>query len=505
MKRFLGILFVPVFLALGSVLLGSAGEGEARPPDDSPSFRSEDNGEEFVPDQLIVKLKAGEPQEDLEKLNRENNASTEDKISRLRLNVVKLPEDLSVEEAEEIYEASPYVEYAEPDYVLTASSKTANDAEFSYLYGLNNTGQTGGDSDADIDAPEAWGVTTGGAETVVAVIDSGVDISHPELKNNVWTNTDEVPNNRIDDDKNGYVDDVNGWDFVNNDASVFDSGDDPHGTHVAGTIAAEGNNNVGVVGVHWWAQIMPLKFLGPDGSGSTSNAIKALDYAVANGAKISNNSYGGVGGYSLSFSLALKKADTAGHLFVAAAGNGGADGIGDDNDTTPSYPASYDVPNVVSVAATDNKDALAGFSNYGATSVDLAAPGVAIRSTLPNSTYGTYSGTSMATPHVAGVAALIKSKGPTLDDAGIKAKLLGSADKKPNPTGKEATGGRLNAGQAVDAPPWAPAAATPPPATVAPPPPVAATPPPSSTLPVDNHKCKGKKGEAKKKCKKKKR
>ncbi len=290
-------------------------------------------------------------------------------------------------------------------------------------------------------APQAWATSTGAGQKI-AIVDSGIDRDHPDLAAKI----------------------VGGRTFIDCGASGCGNGDwesggakagagDPHGTHVAGTIAAEGNNNVGVVGVNWWAQIMPLKFLGPDGSGSTSNAIKALDYAVANGAKISNNSYGGVGGYSLSFSLALKKADTAGHLFVAAAGNGGADGIGDDNDTTPSYPASYDVPNVVSVAATDNKDALAGFSNYGATSVDLAAPGVAIRSTLPNSTYGTYSGTSMATPHVAGVAALIKSKGPTLDDAGIKAKLLGSADKKLNLTGKEATGGRLNAGQAVDGPP----------------------------------------------------
>jgi subtilisin family serine protease len=250
-----------------------------------------------------------------------------------------------------------------------------------------------------------------------------VDISHPDLKNNIWANSDEVAGNRIDDDKNGYIDDVNGYDFANNDASVYDrdpiSGTgDEHGTHVAGTIAAEGNNSLGVIGVNWKARIMPLKFLGPDG-GYTSDAVEALNYAVAEGAKISNNSWGG-GGFSQTLLDAINRADASGHLFVAAAGNGGSDGVGDDNDATPHYPSNYNSSNIISVAATDSKDAIAGFSNYGATSVDVAAPGVGILSTLPGDTYGSCSGTSMATPHVAGVATLAKTKAPGWDDAQLK-------------------------------------------------------------------------------------
>jgi thermitase len=446
-RQFSIIFSVLTFVMLAGLLGGSTEQAGARPSKDTPSFK-ETGEKEYDPDQIIVKLKPGTPSGALKDENRENGARTQDKIPRFRLSVVDLPSDLPVEEAVERYEESPDVEYAEPDYLLQASqTPAANDPDYPKLYGLNNTGQDGGTADADVDAPEAWSTTSGNAETVVAVIDSGVDIGHPDLKNNVWVNADEVAGNGIDDDGNGYVDDVNGWDFVKNDATVFDSGDNPHGTHVAGTIAAEGNNNVGVVGVNWRAQIMPLKFLDATGSGYTSHAIKALDYAVANGAKISNNSYGG-GGFLQSFLDSLRKADAAGHLFIAAAGNGGGDGVGDDNDATPSYPASYDSPNVVAVAATNRKDSMASFSNYGATSVDIAAPGVGILSTVPGG-YDSYSGTSMATPHVAGAAALLKSNHPSLPVAEIKAKLLGSVDKKSNLTGKTVAGGRLNAAAAL--------------------------------------------------------
>jgi subtilisin family serine protease len=251
-----------------------------------------------------------------------------------------------------------------------------------------------------------------------------------------------------DDDNNTFVDDVSGWDFFRNENTVYDAADgDTHGTHVAGTIAAEGNNGAGVVGVNWKAKIMPLKFLGPNG-GSTANAIKALDYAVKEGAKISNNSWGG-GGSSQALKDALSKADTAGHLFMAAAGNSGVN-----NDATPHYLSSYDNPNVVSVAATDSKDVMASFSNYGATSVDLAAPGVSIYSTIPGNTYGYKSGTSMATPHATGVAALIKSNDSTLVDNDpdldkkIKDKLLQSVDLT-GLEGKTVSGGRLSAARAV--------------------------------------------------------
>ncbi len=427
-------------------------ETQDRPGNSSergPSFPTS-NEEEFASDRVIVKLKENVPDRALEALNRQNNASTEQKLPRTRVSLVKLPRELPVQAAIRRFEASPDVEYAEPDFILKPSQTTANDPDYPKLYGLNNTGQTGGTADADIDAPETWETTTGDAGTVVAVIDQGVDINHQDLENNIWTNPRETAGNNTDDDGNGYTDDVNGWDFCNNDSSVYDPGDgDKHGTHVAGTIAAAGNNGLGVVGVNWKAKIMPLKFLGPGtgpGCSTTFGAAAAVDYAWRNGAKVSNNSYGG-GGDSQTLLDAIKRADTAGHLFVAAAGN-----AGNDNDANPFYPASYDSSNIISVAATDSNDALASFSNYGSTSVDLAAPGVGILSTLPGNTYGSYNGTSMATPHVSGAAALAKSNDSSLDDTGMKAKLLESVDKKSALSGKTATGGRLNAAQALGAP-----------------------------------------------------
>jgi len=443
-------------LVFYAALQGDAGEAQARPSDTgdagasaaaSPDFRASD-GERFVPGRILVKLEDGVPDRALEALNRQNDARVEERLPGVRVSVIDLPRGLSVREAVGRYENSPDVEYAEPDFLLFAQA-TPDDPGYGKLYGLDNTGQTGGTPDSDIDAPEAWGTTTGDPDTAVAVIDTGVDVGHPDLDENLWTNQEEASGiEGVDDDLNGYVDDVNGWDFANNDATVYDAADgDEHGTHVAGTIAGEGNNDLGVVGVNWKAKIMPLKFLGPNG-GYTSDAVEALNYAVAKGAKISNNSWGG-GGYSQTLKDAISRADASGHLFVAAAGNGGSDGVGDDNDATPSYPASYDNPNVISVAATDSKDSLAGFSNYGAASVDLSAPGVSILSTLPGDTYGGYSGTSMATPHVAGVAALLKAKNPTADDATLKDRILKSVDAKSSLSGKTVTGGRLNAAGAL--------------------------------------------------------
>ena len=212
------------------------------------------------------------------------------------------------------------------------------------------------------------------------MIDEGVDVSHPDLRNNIWKGSGEVPGNGIDD-RNGYVDDVNGWDFANDDASVYDP--DPingtgeeHGTHVAGTIAAAVNNATGVTGVNWQARVMSLKFLGPN-SGSTVDAVEAINYAVANGADISNDSWGYVGAPNRSLRDAITRADNAGHLFVAAAGNGGADSVSDNNDANSdntNSPSSYGNPNIISVAATDNRDTLASFSNFGASTVDEVGP-----------------------------------------------------------------------------------------------------------------------------------
>ena len=293
---------------------------------------------------------------------------------------------LSTEELIKKFKADPNVEYVEPNY-LYHPEMTPNDPMFDQLWGQNNTGQTingtTGTVDADIDAPEAWDKDTGSANVVIAVIDTGVDYLHEDLKDNMWVNPGEIPNNGIDDDNNGYVDDVHGINAINDSGDPMDvvAEDGGHGTHVAGTIAAVGNNGVGVVGVSWHTKIMACKFLGV-GGGTTSDAIKCLDYVVDQKNKgvnivATNNSWGG-GGSSDAMKDAIQASNDAGIVFVAAAGNDGSD-----NDSTPSYPASYDLPGIMAVAATDQDDNLASFSNYGATSVDLSAPGTNILSSTP--------------------------------------------------------------------------------------------------------------------------
>lgn len=412
---------------------------------EEPTFRAPDEPA-FVPGEILVKPRASVPEQALEALNRQNNARVVERLPGIGVSVIDLPAGLPVQVAVRRYEGSQDVQYAEPNFLLFPEADPPNDPDYNELYGLNNTGQTGGVPDADIDAPEAWNNTLGDPNTAVAIIDTGVDVSHPDLDGNLWTNPGEIPDNGIDDDKNDYIDDVHGWDFYHSDATVYDAADgDKHGTHIAGTIAAEGNNDTGVTGVNWRASIMPLKFLGPNG-GKVSDAAKAIDYAVAEGAKISNNSYGcgGTGCYSDTLKAAIDNADGAGHLFVAAAGNEGTD-----NDVTPQYPANYDSSNVIAVAATNDQDGLASFSNFGATTVDLAAPGVGILSTLPDNSYDRYSGTSMATPHVAGVAALLKSQNPTYSDEEMKDQILRYAEPKNSLQGKTVTGGRLNADAAL--------------------------------------------------------
>jgi hypothetical protein len=319
---------------------------------------------------------------------------------------------------------------------------------------MHNTGQDAGTADADVDAPEAWDLTTGSSSVVVGVIDSGVDYTHPDLAANMWRNPGEVAGDRRDNDGNGYVDDVYGYDFRYNDSNPMD--DNGHGTHVAGTIAAVGNNARGVAGVSWNSKIMALKFLGADGSGDTAGAIRALDYArnmkVKYGVnvRLTNNSWGG-GGYSQALQDAIARTETAGMLFVAAAGNGDEYGIGVNNDVLPSHPANSPSGNVISVAATDRNDRLATFSNYGATTVDLAAPGVDIASTYPGNQYVYMSGTSMAAPAVSGVAALAWSLKPTAIYQQVKDAILQGADKVAGLAGKVLTGGRLNARGALNA------------------------------------------------------
>lgn len=340
--------------------------------------------------------------------------------------------------------ASGYVEYIQPNAVLENQATTPNDTSFLNTWGLNNTGQFNGSvADADIDAPEAWDLSTGSSNVVVGIIDTGVKWDHVDLTENMWVNPGEIAGNGIDDDGNGFIDDIYGYDFVNNDGNPMD--DHGHGTHVAGTVAADGNNGKGVAGVSWNSQIMALKFMASNGSGSTSDAVRAINYVTmmkqSYGVNIlvTCNSWGG-GGYSTSLYNAIVANENAGMLFIAAAGNDSTN-----NDNNPHYPSNYDVDNVISVASTDWADQLSGFSNYGATSVDIAAPGSNIYSTTFNGSYGYMSGTSMATPQVAGLAALAWSYSPQSTWQQIKAAILDNGDTLAALNNKVSTGKRINA------------------------------------------------------------
>jgi subtilisin family serine protease len=347
----------------------------------------------------------------------------------------RLGPGVAVPDAVARLEQTPGIQYAEPNYILHAAS-TPDDPFFPIQWALQNTGQSGGTAGVDIDATDAWDITEG-APVVVAVVDTGVDMQHPDLAANIWTNPDEIPGNLIDDDGNGLVDDVHGYDFVNHDDDPND--DDGHGTHVAGTIAAIADNGMGVAGVAPHARVMPVKFLDASGLGTTADAIEAIDYATAMGARVINASWGG-GDFSDGLLDSIRNAALHEVLFVAAAGNDGAD-----SDHVPFFPAGFDAPNIIAVAATDRRDQLARFSNHGATKVDVAAPGVDIDSTLPGGAYGFSSGTSMATPHVSGVAALILGFAPGMPAEALRGRILDHAEPVASLLGQVATGARLNA------------------------------------------------------------
>ncbi|MEY4118894.1 MAG: hypothetical protein RLZZ116_2222 [Planctomycetota bacterium] len=359
--------------------------------------------------------------------------------------LVHLEITCSVKDAIDRIAALKGVEYVEPDFVVRADA-VPNDPSFGLLWGMQNTGQTvnadPGIAGADARATGAWDVLVGNPGFVVAIIDSGTLLSHPDLAANIWTNPGEIAGNGIDDDANGYIDDVSGYDFFSIDNNPSDGG---HGTHTAGTVGAVGNNGIGVAGVAWNCKIMPLRFLGPTG-GFTSDAILAIQYAVQKQVKVSNNSWGGSASSQPLFD-AIAAARSFDHLFVASAGNNAAN-----SDSLPSYPAAYNLDNIISVAATDNNDARATFSNYGPASVDLGAPGVNVLSTYGTS-YAYLNGTSMAAPHVAGVAALVFMQNPSMSYTQVKARILGSVRPIASLTGLCVSGGVLNAAAALNAPP----------------------------------------------------
>lgn len=339
----------------------------------------------------------------------------------------------------------PSVEYAEPDFKLRALG-IPDDTLFPDLWGMNNTGQTGGVVDADIDAVEAWDITTGSSDIIVGVIDTGVDYTHPDLQANMWVNPGEVAGDGIDNDGNGYVDDVYGINSISGAGDPMD--DQGHGSHVAGTLGASGNNAQGVVGVSHEVSIAGCKFLSADGTGYTSDAIECIDYFVAlknagHNVRITNNSWGG-GSFSQALADSITDSENADILFVAAAGNDGVD-----NDINPHYPSSYEHDTILAIANTTHTDEMAWDSQWGLTSVDMGAPGSAILSTVPGDEYASYSGTSMATPHVAGAAALVLSINPTLTAIELKQLLMDSGDYNANLDGLTVAATRLNVHQAL--------------------------------------------------------
>ncbi len=341
----------------------------------------------------------------------------------------------------------PRVRYAEPNHRIELEN-VPNDPSFGDCWGMNNTGQTGGVEDADIDAVEAWDISIGSRDVVVAVLDTGVDYTHPDLAANMWTNVDEIPDNGIDDDNNGYVDDVIGWDFEHQTNDPMD--DYGHGTHCSGIIGAEGNNGIGVVGVNWRVTIMPLRIIGnQDLDAYCLDAAEAIHYAVDNGARLMSCSWWTVEHYNQTLEEAVQYADQMDVALVAAAGNDSRD---DDDPNYNHWPSEWPYDNIFAVAATNHSDGIAYFSNFGPTSVDVGAPGEDILSTVwPNHAYETMSGTSMACPHVAGTVALMLSIRPELTIAEVKQALFATVDPIPDLQGVTVTGGRINAFRALQA------------------------------------------------------
>ena len=409
-------------------------------------------GPGFVPGQILVQFKPdATEQERFAAFGRVNAAAQEHIFTHAMRDtgsagVILAAIPGSVAQAVRDLNTDPAVAFAEPNWVYTHQA-TSNDPYYTNgsLWGMYGDATTPANQYGS-QAGEAWAVGhTGSASVYVGVIDEGIQFDHPDLAGQVWTNPYD-PVDGIDNDRNGYVDDIHGWDFANGDNTIYDGGKrgslDNHGTHVSGTIGAKANT-VGVVGVNWNVTLISGKFLGRNG-GTSADAIKAVDYFIdlktRHGLNLValNNSWGG-GGFSQALLDAISRANAADILFVAAAGNNGTN-----NDTTASYPSNYEVANVIAVAAIDKTGALASFSQYGATTVDIGAPGVAINSTTAFNTYSTYNGTSMATPHVTGAAALYASTYPGSSAATIKAAILNSAVPTASLSGKTVTGGRLN-------------------------------------------------------------
>ncbi|MBP7275109.1 MAG: S8 family serine peptidase [Kiritimatiellae bacterium] len=436
---------------LQPIWASESGYGAAEPSPLAPDVAA---AQDHVYRQVIVRVKEGMTEAQLNTWAAARNATVVRSLGTMPIHTLQFASG-DTKSALAALRTDAHVVYAEPNY-LRQYRRIPNDTHFAQQWALHNIGQghmTGeigvpasGTADADMDAPEAWDQTVGSSGVVVAVFDTGIDPTHPDLAGALWTNPGEIPGNGLDDDGNGYVDDVNGYDF-GRDTGILT---DPigHGTHVSGIIAATGGNGIGISGVSWRTKIMTLGL----GDPLTLDAIlEAYDYAARMGVRISNHSYGGYGFSQAEYDM-IKYMRGRNHLIVTAAGNDA-----NDNDAVVSYPDGYSLDNIVSVAASDHNDALADFSNFGATKVDLAAPGVDILSTQSSldatvtlaEGYVIKSGTSMASPQVAGVAALLLSRNSAMSGATLKQTILSSVDKIASHEGRTVTGGRLNAAAAV--------------------------------------------------------
>lgn len=419
-----------------------------------------------VPGEIVVKFKAGKSKNFLSAKTLSSlgiQGQRDVKLSYDTLSVLKVSEDKSLTSVIAALKNNPNVEFAEPNFIYSVNpikehgvvskkllkspfydftAPTPDDPSFGKLWGLRNTGSnepngSAGVEGADVNALKAWDITKGSRAVRIAVIDTGVDYTHPDLKANMWVNPKEIPGNGIDDDGNGFIDDVYGYDFANNDSNPMDG--NGHGTHCSGTIGAVHDNKIGVAGVMSDVQIMAVKFLGDDGSGTLEAAIKAIDYATLMNVDLMSNSWGG-GGRSEALLDAIKRASDKGIIFTAAAGNSSSN-----NDASPSYPASYDTPNMVAVAATTAQNGLASFSSYGRNSVHIAAPGHNILSTVNGGGYDVYSGTSMATPHVSGVLGLLLAKEGRMPHSVMRERLTMTSVPVAALRGKTQTAGRIDA------------------------------------------------------------
>ncbi|MEN3330548.1 MAG: hypothetical protein V7638_5355 [Acidobacteriota bacterium] len=404
--------------------------------------------------EVLVKFKSGVSQEAIERLTALRHDRVEDRIENVE--GLEAIDDLDNADAATVvneYQQLPEVEYAEPNFEIELDAAEASgplvpilpqDPQFNDQWALANSGQRGGKQGADISATIAWATTTGSEKVVVAVLDSGVDYTHEDLIQNMWMRPASMA--PYHDNELGTIDDENGFDAIDTTGDPMDQ--NGHGTHCAGIIGAEGENNIGIAGVNWKVKIMPLKFMNAGGFGTTKDAIEAINYVIDRkkagvNVRIISASWGSTQ-RSRALEDAIRKAYENDILFVAAAGNSTVN-----NDRTPHFPSSYNVPNVVSVAALDRHDELAKFSNWGVKSVAIAAPGVDILSTWLGDAYEEKSGTSMATPVVSGVAALILAEHPRISVDDLKKKLLASTDPIVALKGKTVTGGRINAAKAL--------------------------------------------------------